>query len=1075
MTPPSPSTNTATGAGPTGGPTPPPTILSPAFLSNMTTAERRNLLQQLQVVDQASQAAESTAPPSLRNNPTANQATNHAASFPAILPPPGLPGPRPTGTDNLVALQRRLQESTAEANAAAQQAARFARTAESALPTVLLKIVLQIDDTTAVIEDMPSPSSLLALGNTMLKATQVEPNKGHVAYIKCIPLQAKRSTSSKSNQNNSKTLINYVAFTTPSAERGFGTSGYNYPMGDLDSLETKLQQLISDPTTLPGAPQFVPQSTLVIPASDAHTTRANFFVSGFPAHILRAGRNGTGPTSRFYNQAMLSAVVRATHCQLPDPTRGGEHATLSTDNPRLASSLVSLRVVTDSTSAKRTPGRPQPSNSFVMLCVSTNPAWSDGAKVLTTVCTSLAKSRRMIPFAGGFRVSLVAIPEEHARKEAIFRQIRQANHATIPPPSATKHVTLQNTSSVVPRPVVLEAVSEDFPGRFLIFVHIHDGGTTYKCILTRQEDLTLGAPQVIALINSTAERYQATIAHTPDQAPPTFSRGRHSGTVARSLERAKYYAIVNGVGGIRFIGILRGHWFEDGIVDLVNRVSHAIHNEVPSVEAGLDFLRIYYPTITNLDDVATININAPSVSSNLCNPSAQLVRLCGTYAYDPDFLNFRPKEVICVPAEVQAAFYNTACQFGSTDLTPETIVNTIATHQWDVTAALNRLCSEEPTLRHSPQSAFTFGPTTLSIAQLSPVPAPVARAEPTANALPAAMDLDPYSDSDSLPSSDPDDDLMKSVHIHSAEDPDTAQPTTDAAQKRKHESTSADPSPSPLAFQLPTVPTDTNDESLAELLTDLGADLTLDPDLQYRLHLNAPTTANSPPTLSAYILPSSTDAFFALHPSLHSAAPAVPAPAWFSSPQVEQIPNTARYSYCPLLHCPLHDGGLASVRDACHHANSIHAHDYELVSPRDLLASDFSRCPGCQSLVACSDDDAFQAHVDHCQPLRSMKTIDLTAHALHRCVAGCPFISRRDLLERHSTTCTFVNPAPQPGPDLTDDQRTVLAATDTSNPACTTQMAAFIQTHPSAPLSTLMLEMARIIGQAREGSEAARP
>ena len=104
-----------------------------------------------------------------------------------------------------------------------------------------------------------------------------------------------------------------------------------------------------------------------------------------------------------------------------------------------------------------------------------------------------------------------------------------------------------------------------------------------------------------------------------------------------------------------------------------------------------------------------------------------------------------------------------------------------------------------------------------------------------------------------------------------------------------------------------------------------------------------------------------------------------------------------------------------------------------------------------------------------------MKTIDLTAHALHRCVAGCPFISRRDLLERHSTTCTFVNPTPQPGPDLTDDQRTVLAATTTSNPACTTQMAAFIQTHPSAPLSTLMLEMARIIGQAREGSEAARP
>ena len=80
--------------------------------------------------------------------------------------------------------------------------------------------------------------------------------------------------------------------------------------------------------------------------------------------------------------------------------------------------------------------------------------------------------------------------------------------------------------------------------------------------------------------------------------------------------------------------ILQGHFNEDHIWSLTNGVSVFEHRSFDIWAMAFNYFKSYYPHISTLEDIDSMNENAPKEASNLDNPCPRIRALIGAHPYD---------------------------------------------------------------------------------------------------------------------------------------------------------------------------------------------------------------------------------------------------------------------------------------------------------------------------------------------------------------------------------------------------------------------------------------------------------
>ena len=83
----------------------------------------------------------------------------------------------------------------------------------------------------------------------------------------------------------------------------------------------------------------------------------------------------------------------------------------------------------------------------------------------------------------------------------------------------------------------------------------------------------------------------------------------------------KFYAIVNGIGGIATANVYNMDFDVDGVRSLITHVPYNRHSSFPLEQEAWSYLIAHFPHITSPDDATHMNENCPSETTNLTNPS----------------------------------------------------------------------------------------------------------------------------------------------------------------------------------------------------------------------------------------------------------------------------------------------------------------------------------------------------------------------------------------------------------------------------------------------------------------------
>ena len=156
--------------------------------------------------------------------------------------------------------------------------------------------------------------------------------------------------------------------------------------------------------------------------------------------------------------------------------------------------------------------------------------------------------------------------------------------------------------------------------------------------------------RIIEVNNATVNLTPIPLA-SPESKPPSSLRsplGRHTNTTAARTQRRpqptdrssnlfrvaatsqlalgssvshKFYAIVNGIGGIATANVYNMDFDVDGIRSLITHVPYNRHSSFPLEQEAWTYLIAHFPHIRSPDDATYMNENCPSETTNLTNPS----------------------------------------------------------------------------------------------------------------------------------------------------------------------------------------------------------------------------------------------------------------------------------------------------------------------------------------------------------------------------------------------------------------------------------------------------------------------
>jgi hypothetical protein len=117
----------------------------------------------------------------------------------------------------------------------------------------------------------------------------------------------------------------------------------------------------------------------------------------------------------------------------------------------------------------------------------------------------------------------------------------------------------------------------------------------------------------------------------PDRSHGHYRSAQHNALQLHNSPSKQYHVIINGSGGIAVANIYQRDFDSGGLRHLLSGVSFSINNKFSTFTEAFALLQYFYPHITCPDDADYMNANCCHDTSNLNNPSPQIINQVGPY------------------------------------------------------------------------------------------------------------------------------------------------------------------------------------------------------------------------------------------------------------------------------------------------------------------------------------------------------------------------------------------------------------------------------------------------------------